>query len=193
MKNKNKKTTSAVAYQGEVKATIKHGNKVLKTTKIKNNGKWPLFLFLAKCAAGEYSEAEKYRPKYIQLYHIEPKTGDITTDYFQDYDWELRSNVTGLSSTTETDYSDIANNENGLTKLKFTIPFSYIINLSQADINFLVLRSDSNLSNATDAGDDQKEVCAYIKLDEDSLIASNLTQSNKYTLIVEWTLQFNNN
>lgn len=62
---------SNLTYTGDIKVKIYDKNKKLKSIKsYHNNGRWPLFHFISNCLAGNYDEANKFRPYYIGLFSI---------------------------------------------------------------------------------------------------------------------------
>ena len=59
-----------IQYEGNIEVKVLRNKKVIRERKFKNNGRWPLFLHLVHSLAGNYAEAEKYRPLFIAIYSI---------------------------------------------------------------------------------------------------------------------------
>lgn len=59
-----------IQYEGNIEVKVLRNKKVIRERKFKNNGRWPLFLHLVHSLAGNYAEAEKYRPLFITIYSI---------------------------------------------------------------------------------------------------------------------------
>lgn len=91
-----------VGYKGKVEIQIRDGDRVVLSRVIKNKGKWPLFLFFAKCLDGKYKEAESQRPTHIQLYNVsntdEDQLFSIGTT------WEKRTYPIRVSTDPKVDY-----------------------------------------------------------------------------------------
>lgn len=68
-----------IQYEGNIEVKVLRNKKVIRERKFKNNGRWPLFLHLVHSLAGNYAEAEKYRPLFITIYSIpySPTSGKI--------------------------------------------------------------------------------------------------------------------
>lgn len=184
-KSVNLKSNSGLSYKGKVSVKIKDGKRTVFSKKLKNNGKWPLFLFFAQCLTGKYSEAESQRPNYIQLYNVTNTTKLFDTNTT----WNERSSAIKISTSPAVNYinntdEDTQQVESASGTLKFTIPFSLITD--KTDINLLVLRS-KDLSKYSD-----KNVCAYIIVDSKDIIPEELSTKEKYILYIDWTLSIQN-
>lgn len=189
--------TSSTVYTGNVSVTVTRNGKVCSTYKTSNNGKWPLFVFLAFCSSGQYSEADDYRPKYIDMFSLGEEGTELVDPFNVSTSWQQRL-VTPimLDTTPGINWESVTDRESdkvegSTSTLKFTIPYSQITNKS--DINFLCLRCESKKS-------EQKTVSAYIivkeKDDNDNDVLGSLLpeefKKDDYIINVEWKLNFNN-
>ncbi len=160
------KTSASVGYAGNIEIKIIRGEKVVKTIKAKNEGKQPLFNFLAGCLIGNYDA--KGTPKYIMLGYTE--SGEDTG--------------TEAVSTNAIPYSGVSveyqeGPEGGLARaiFKFLIPFSFIPN--GEEINCIRLyNSDLIWENH----------CAYFILQPGDEIMSD----GKSNILITWTMTISN-
>lgn len=72
MINNNVKNISldSLNYKGAIKVQITKGNKVIRETQFKNNGRWPLFKHLVDALSGNYTQADLNRPILIGIYSV---------------------------------------------------------------------------------------------------------------------------
>lgn len=177
---------SSLNYKGEVKVDILDGKRIISSRKIKNNGKISLFIFLAQCLTGKYNMAELNRPCYVQLFSVDPDTPEADLFNLQT-EWEQKTFPINMSTSPTIDYNS-SDTEYAQGAFKFIIPFSQIID--KDNLNLLVLKSQKNV-----ASEDQKEVCAYIYLNDPNrspLIPDELADDDRYNIFIEWTLSISN-
>lgn len=149
---------SNLTYTGNIKVKIYDKNKKLKSIKCyHNNGRWPLFNFISNCLAGNYDEANKFRPYYVGLFSIpkvnEGQIPEIKERYIEvgdkysntDIQYYLSNNNSNSKLITAyfNEYSKIETNLNSdacigdsnLT-LTFEIPNSYLVLIKDEQKNW---------------------------------------------------------
>lgn len=159
------KTSASVGYAGNIEIKIIRGEKVVKTIKAKNEGKRPLFNFLAGCLIGNYDA--KGTPKYIMLGHTD---GDDTGTE------PVSTNAIPYSGVS-VEYQEGA--EGGLARaiFKFLIPFSSIPNGEK--INCIRLYNSDLIWN---------NQCAYFILPS----ADEIESDGKSNILITWTMTISN-
>ena len=61
------------SYNGSIKVKIMRGKKVYKEKIFHNSGRWPIFKHIAYSLAGQYTNADNWRPLVLALYSV-PRT-----------------------------------------------------------------------------------------------------------------------
>ena len=131
-----------IQYEGNIEVKVLRNKKVIRERKFKNNGRWPLFLHLVHSLAGNYAEAEKYRPLFITIYSIpysatsgkipEIKDGSEALDYNKiDYyakEENIKCGAPGTYMTTpEVKYVEDKGIGTASITYSFLVPFSSLI------------------------------------------------------------------
>ena len=161
------RTTSSFTYTGKVKVSIKKGDKVYSTKTYKNAGRWPLFKFFDYALRGEYTQADFYRPKVVNLFYLDnagviptindsdnnPDVGSRVPPYhtlFDFYEHDLMKKVSIIGypylttpAVTEKDNTETAGIGFHSVTYKFNIPFTQIGDVSNG-INTICLYGKIN-------------------------------------------------
>lgn len=206
-KNKN---VDGLKYKGEIKVTVKKGNKVLSSQKYKNAGRWPLFYFLNNALKGDYSLAENWRPKFILLFQAAPEGDDIPIITTEGATWDSQiqkyANYEHKSSFTPVPYSEdpvVYKTESlgigsGYIIYKFIIPFTHID--IKKDTNLIGIYS----KEAVNSGNiNYGEPSMYFFIPKgttppDNTKLGNIVQlddnekDTEYNLFIEWKLTISN-
>lgn len=167
------KTSASVGYAGNIEIKIIRGEKVVKTIKAKNEGKRPLFNFLAGCLIGNYDA--KGTPKYIMLGHT---TGNDDTKTVA-----VSTNAIPYSGVS-VEYQAGTGEGEGLARaiFKFLIPFSSIP--KDETINCIRLYNSDLIWN---------NHCAYFILNADGLHPEDEIKSDgKSNILITWTMTISN-
>lgn len=186
-----------VGYQGAVKVAVLKGKRVINSKVYKNEGRWPLFYNISLSLAGNYKEAERFRPKFLKMFQLGiagdnipagiPVFGSLPVTSLNDvlYNNTIDSNyVIGTSTTVVEDYSTAT--------LKFLIPFSQIDTTKYT--NLIALYSSTYKK-------DNANPCAYIIIADENnpnLLgnlgpSTQLDNENDYNLYIEWSMKVQNN
>jgi hypothetical protein len=138
--------TTNIKYEGKVVVSIVKGKKVISSTTYKNKGKLPLFRFIVDCLRGDYSSAEAYRPKYIQLLSAGKSGDDVPAESTSMFSTTITPKII-YQQTPATFYYKKKNNtteDYATITFKFMIPFSQLN--SQANINLFCLYDQESYS-----------------------------------------------
>lgn len=178
---------SSAHYSGEVTISLFHKDKLLKKVTSHNAGMEPLFMFISKCLAGRWSEAQESRPCKLVLLEKaveEPDSSTPLTDLAEHGYWTSRYAISTpmlydnavLNTTTSSPAS-------GSVTYHFRIP-SLAIAPGKTIKKLVLLPTLYNESSyKTDA-------CAYFILEGDGIAVPD--QSGNTTVIIDWTLKFTN-
>ena len=205
--NTTNNNVQGLKYSGHITITYKKGNRVLKVEKYKNAGRWPLFYFLNNALKGDYSLADKWRPKFILLFNAADEGAQIP----EINDTGVESNKIGSyandnkkRSFTPILYSEdpvINKVENqgigsGSLTYKFVIPFTHI-DTSKGAINLIGIYSSEQIS--TKKYDEPSMYFFVSKINDagDTVLGNinSVTSGNKdaeYNVFIEWTLNITN-
>jgi hypothetical protein len=167
-KIKDKKQTNAsLGYTGNVEVKLVRGKKVIKTIKTHNDGKGPLFNFIANTLIGKFDAGGA--PRFIILGFSEdtpPSDDPVSVN-------QVSTNAIPYSSVS----LDIDNSgEYASASFKFLIPFSSIA--SGTEVNIIRLYSQ----NSTLFGNH----LAYFILDEP------FESDGKSNILITWTMKITN-
>lgn len=170
-------------YSGKVTISSYLGDRLIQTETSHNAGLPKLFQFIGNCLQGNWSNAKSNRPcKLVLLRTADAESRQInspldtaTSDYWsEDY---------AISSPIIYDSAAIIQRTGETTSAvtyHFRVPFLSLISGSQ--IKKLLLLPTNPSSYQTDA-------CAYYILNEPIQVPES---GGNFTVIVEWTLTFNN-
>ena len=197
---------NSLSYKGNivVKTVNKKTDKVIKVQKLKNNGRWPLFEFFARCLEGKWQDANNLRPYYIDLFsagqaganipNISDTSGSDSIGTYANatYRTSLLTYPLYTSRDVTVQKSNVGYAEITLT---FLIPFTAIIR--DKDSNLICLYSNDTHG---EGGFDNPSAFFFVPDSNDpkklgKLIAnkSQGDDSNDYNLIIEWTMSISNN
>ena len=144
-----------IGYKGEITLQVSHGDKVVKTIKLNNNGHQPLFEFLMYCLAGNYKKEKA--PKYLRVYNANDV--DITTR--------------PVLSTSTPIYTD--NTTNCAVTLSFVVPYSLL--KQYTNIKYLKIYSEEKYNDASSPS-------ATLELDTSLTISSTSNLMVAWKMIV---------
>jgi hypothetical protein len=158
-----KQTNASLGYIGNVEIKLVRGKKVIKTIKTHNDGKLPLFSFLANALIGQFDSGGT--PRYIMVGNgaSDAVAVQISTNAIP------YSGVSIESSNTESDTHASA-------VFKFLIPFASVS--LGSEINVIRLYSQ----NSTSWGNH----IAYFLLDEP------IVSDGKSNILITWTMKITN-
>jgi hypothetical protein len=167
--------TNTLGYTGVVTLSRYHNNKKYELIKIHNNGKSPLFDFLADCLIGNYEAAAQSRPTMIKLLKVTSSEG--ATDSL-----ESASGFIALMTTPEK-----INKPNG-----GGVRYSFIVTRDMVfDTNFnrIGLYTKAVADNAIS---DQilDEYAAYCDVKDSGIASGSLSASS--ALLIDWELIISN-
>lgn len=195
-KQKVDQSNSTISYSGEVKVELRRGSVIIKSSKYKNAGNWPLFYFLGLNLIGSYTQANNYIPKFIKLYNIGNK-GDSTISVQDKFKQE---NLVTLTTPIYTVLPYIEKHEGTIgvaddqpevkVIFKFVIPFTQLA--SNRTINMFALYDQTNKETLTNPS-------AYFVLTKqennvtvlDGIDADDST-ANDYNLFIQWVMTIKN-
>ncbi len=201
-------TANNIGYTGNITVTLKNGNKVVSTHHYKNNGKLNLWYFLSATLAGQYAEAELYRPTRIVLYWCkdeavpteDPIAGvDLTnTNSFVRLTGEISAN----RATEVLPVKSGGTTVNWTATIHFLVPPAHFSKIKDAWINTAVLYGKTEPTSITTNNKNnysaiyfftkQDEVSGEIKWigDDDKIIVNDIKEN--YNLIIDWQMSFDN-
>ena len=188
-----------------MKTVNKKTNKVIKVQKLKNNGRWPLFEFFARCLEGKWQDANNLRPYYIDLFSAGESGTNIPNISDADESAKIGTYANATNRTSLLTYplytsSDVTVQKSNVgyaeITLTFLIPFTAIIR--NKDSNLICLYSNDTHGGGDGIGNpsafffvpDSKDTAKLGKLIADK---SQGDDSNDYNLIIEWTMSISNN
>jgi hypothetical protein len=163
-KIKDKKQTNAsLGYTGNVEVKLVRGKKVIKTIKTHNDGKGPLFNFIANTLIGKFDAGGA--PRFIILGFSEaPSDGSVN---------QVSTNAIPYSSVS----LDIDNDgEYASAAFKFLIPFSSISSGTEVNVIRLYSQNSTLFDNHL----------AYFILDEP------FESDGKSNILITWTMKITN-
>lgn len=164
VKKKQVKDSLQVKYTGNVTIKVVKDNEVIKVVNGHNSGNTRLFEYIAKCLIGLCEST--YAPKYIQCFHSESATPDLSN-------LDSLSGIIPISSTTYDTESTVST-----AKLTFVIPGNFFPEDSSVD--FFALYSYKEYENK------DKPLATYYS--ETPL--TNIDRNSN--VIVVWELQIGN-
>ncbi len=204
----SEKENNSFSYIGELNISLLKNNKVIKTKKYKNKGRWPLFYFFSQCLGGNYKNALLYRPQYLVLYYAGAKNTD--TPIIGDgegniglYAKEENKMTSGLIQVVETPVITKTENNIGSSNINFhfEIPFSYLnLQREEGDTNWkpinLIALYCANFVPTESTNLNQPSNFCFIESNGklgDLLTELNVTtDQSRYSLKIEWTLSIIN-
>ena len=174
-------------YSGEVTISLFHKDKLLKKVTSHNAGMEPLFMFISKCLAGRWSEAQESRPCKLVLLEKavnEPDSSTPLNDPAEQGYWTSRYAISTpmlydnavLNTTTSAPAS-------GSVTYHFRIP-SLAMAPGKTIKKLVLLPALYNESLY------KKDACAYFILPGEGIKVPD--QSGNTTVIIDWTLKFTN-
>lgn len=183
----NTKSTTAtpaiqgLQYSGQVKVSIKQGDKIIPVNTGKNNGNMSLFTFIANCLAGTMVQTSK--PTRIQLYNLDgPETPNTTPQPFANsITGKISYNTTPIVKSEQVDNKDTAS-----VTYHFLIPYGSI---NGDKIYKLGLWS-------VDTSGEAYPMAYYLFHNNTGWtpidIKRDTNVDQNYSLIIEWTLYISN-
>ena len=205
---------TSFAYKGEIHVSLQKNKKTYFTKTYKNHGRWPLFYFINMCLAQDYSSAESYRPKFINVFDFSlgdtaypPTIEDGSDDpNHQIANYFNSANCISMIAYPYNSQPDVKyepeENGSSIITYKFTVPFTQInFKSDPARIEGFAL-----YASPTDASVNPVELscisnpCAYFFLTDSisgkivNLLKDLNTDSlgDEYNLYIEWTLSIVN-
>ena len=190
-------TKNAITYKGSVKVQLIKNGKVLKTHKLHNNGRYPVFQFLCECLRGNYVNADVERPKYISLFTVDSDTyskylkGNSTISISSLFNADNRASIGAatfkgtpkleVTQSTETDLNGSAN-----LVYEFSIPSQ---NITDVNANAVCIYGTENWNSSFD-----NPSAYFFCTDDDGGLTKLIDRSidNNYSILVEWTMTFKN-
>jgi hypothetical protein len=158
-----KQTNSSLGYTGNVEVKLVRGKKVIKTIKTHNDGKGPLFNFIANTLIGKFDAGGA--PRFIILGFSEAPSDDSVN--------QVSTNAIPYSSVS----LDIDNSgEYASASFKFLIPFSSIASGTEVNIIRLYSQNSTLFDNHL----------AYFILDEP------FESDGKSNILITWTMKITN-
>lgn len=211
--------STSFGYSGKINVSLQKGKRTYFTKTYKNHGRWPLFYFLNMCLAGDYSKAETFRPKFINVFDFD-LTGETVPEIIDGAQLEENKITTYFNSANcisvlsypymsqpDVNYKDDQNGSSTLT-YKFTIPFTQIGLKTEGGgtgaIEGFALYASQTAEGSTDskALNNISNPCAYFFLTDGNKTNSkvkNLLEDldsahlgDEYNLYIEWTLSIVN-
>jgi len=212
MSKVKKDSNQSLVYKGDLNIQIKKGNKIIKTKKIKNSGRYPLFQFFVECLNGNYEFANSYRPQFLQIFNTKIEAIPLKDE------WETSENKGANCVNMETFFNDTnkvglrtftfyaipdieldpANNDqigSASITYKFLIPFSHIKKdtNNKININCLALYSKENINTLHNPS-------TYVFIADDTgkkfenLISGidDQTADKDFNIYIEWKLNILN-
>ena len=129
IKTNSPTSNGAIGYSGQVTISAEANGQILFTKHFHNNGYKALFRFLCECLAGDYQDADKFKPVRIAFFHntnINPRNAraSLMNDDFT----ELES----LSGAITTDTTALVYEKENTyeTRFHFTVPSAYIAGIA---------------------------------------------------------------
>lgn len=168
--------TQTASYQGGVQITLYRRKLPVASRRYKNQGGAPLFNFLARCLGGKYQEAEAFRPRYVQLFYVDPSAP--AAEVLKRGDAVEKSSKVLYKSDPVIDDTD-SSTPSAKTTLEFMLPFTQI-NTGGGDINLAALYAKNN--------DAQKDYCAFVSFDPNKTRPTS-GDSADYNLFIQWDLK----
>ena len=203
--NKKKKylnNNNSINYKGKVSIQLMKGKQVAAKKVFYNNGNLPLFQLLANCTAGDYSDVESLRPKFIKIFKIGQKGSQVPS--FNSFNELVGANDTSLASLSYPLYSAepniILSNPSSSDKFgRASVTFKFIVPFTQLsfydDLNMIALYPQKYVGVKDNA-------CAFIvitKKDDPDILSDIISDSGLgsddyelYNLFIEWTMTFKN-
>lgn len=204
-----------LGYQGSIKVSILKNRKVVSEKTFKNKGRWPLFQHLVHCLAGNYVDAEGYRPLYIGIYSIPYTDGNIPEikddgEEISTYANNTNKKINSVISYMEKPTISVTKNKgigSASITYRFIVPFT---NLSlKADeswkkkgylvspLNLICLHGAFNTPAKSEGASNP---CTYFFVADPkntsklgSLLPKEITGSlGEYSLDIKWTLTLSN-
>lgn len=163
---KNLNIKESLTYEGKVTVDILLGNKVIKTVEGHNEGKQPLFEFLALCIINQYDKNR--RPNFIRLFTGEEGNLREVTNA------AITHNGVNITSTADS----------AEASLRFLIPYTAINKLSssgETSITALKIYNSINYDNL-----EGESALYYLK--KPILVENNLNTNIQVT----WALKISN-
>lgn len=205
-------------YTGKVKISLMRDNVKYFTKVFYNHGRWPLFYFFNLCLAGDYGQAEEFRPRFINLFDFGLSNQEIKPPVIEDGSqtqsgkmttWFNAQNNVSLISYPMMSKPDVivaggtAAEEIGSSKItyKFTIPFTQIQTKTNQAIEGFALYSKQTKNSVTDPKnlDNLANPAAFFFLTDENGYVTNLLQDlsninlgDEYNLYIEWILTVRN-
>lgn len=178
--------TAPLKYTGEVTIEKIRANKVIKTTKVKNTGCFPLFKFFASCIAlyddknADSAGLFNSKPQYLNAYYVADWNNLTLSSH------EVLKSYIKLSSISVTDNNagDLSPDSSCSVNLKFLIQdnnFSYRDTEPQHKINCLALYSGFNVSNPD-------KPMAYIQVP----LSNDLKYDPGVNYLITWSIKVSN-
>jgi len=162
-KNNTKQTNASLGYIGNVEVKLVRGKKVIKTIKTHNDGKLPLFSFLANALIGQFDSGGT--PRYIIL-------GSGASDAVAE---QVSTNAIPYSSVS-IESNNSLEDTHASAVFKFLVPFSSI----SLGLNVNVIRLYSQNSTSWSSH------IAYFLLDEP------IESDGKSNILITWTMKITN-
>ncbi len=210
-----KNNVDSLSYTGKINVSLKKGKKVYFKKQFKNKGRWPLFFFITQCLRGDYTSADTFRPKYINVFgnpewkgQPEPQITDDDSSLVMLDDYFKRDNNLSVISypiMALPDVDLITEDNIGLSKItyKFNVPFSQL--KERTNINAFALYAKQVKITSLDKTDLScvNNPCAFFFIVDDQgrildlmdgLAEQNIEQhiGDEYNLYIEWTLAISN-
>lgn len=165
-KTKNKQQTNAsLGYTGNVEVKLVRGKKVIKTIKTHNDGKGPLFNFIANTLIGKFDAGGA--PRFISLGFsvVNPPNDSVVN--------QVSTNAIPYSSVS----LDIDNDgEYASAAFKFLIPFSSISSGTEVNVIRLYSQNSTLFDNHL----------AYF------ILAEPFESDGKSNILITWTMKITN-
>ena len=117
--NKKKKNNNSIGYSGKVTVKLEKNGKILRMSKGHNNGREPLFTFIANCLANNYVVG--LAPRYIRVLHTDELDSEGIVDDATVNLIQVEIVVDSLPYTSVSTISDVGNNT-ATAQLTFTLP-----------------------------------------------------------------------
>ena len=197
-----KNTTDTFSYTGKITITVKNGNTVVSKNTYKNNGGLNLWYFLCATLAGQYSNAELFRPTKLMLFNCSSATVPTTEPDFTDtlVYTALTGEVSINKATSVLPIKDLSNKTiNYTATLHFLVPPAYFsAGHEELGINTAVLYGKSRPLDITSAKNQYSAYYFFTTKNDDQITwdVANILKikdiKENYNVIIDWEMSFDN-
>ena len=184
---------SPISYSGKITVTVKNGNTIISKNTYKNNGGLNLWYFLCASLAGQYTNADQFRPYRIMLYYCKDETVPTSIENLdQDNFVKLTSEIPINRASEVLPIKESGKTINYTATLHFLIPPAYFNAVENAKINTVVLYGKKE---PTTPNKDNYSAYYFFAKDGawDTPNILNLDDiKDNYNIIIDWEMSVDN-